>query len=581
MSFYNATVEATPEFQRIVNIPRRQWTKEETDEAVTRLTQALKMPRGTMTLFPAQAQALTEIGIYGGLFGPIPVGDGKTLISLLAAYVLDAKRPVLLLPAGLLAKTQRERIDLAKHWRIPLGLRMISIESLGRANQAQVLESYKPDLIIIDEAHKLKNKQAGAVRRVLRRHDAEPNTKFVIMSGTMTKDGLDDFEHMARWSLGDNSPLPTGSGELKKWADVLDKKRSLLRTDPGVLLSLCNEEERKRPRFEAARLGFQRRLLDTPGVITTQGADVASSIYISDRILEPKQVTNDNFRKLRSEWKTPDDWELMQAVDVWRHACELICGLHYVWDPRPPERWRTARSDWNKFVRETLAKSRTLDTPHQVELAVLDGTLRVGKHYLDAWQAVEGTFKPNTKPIWHDDSCLNLAQKWGEEDPGIIWTEHSFFGRALAKRAGWEYFGRDGLNAAGVPIDLPKAAHEGKTIVASRKANATGRNLQAWNRNLVVSLPGCGLEQLIGRTHRPGQEKDEVYIDIVFGCAEHVTAWESAVLEAKMVHDMLGQRQKLLLADKALDISRLSVLSGARWVKTLSEKDSKFVLPKL
>lgn len=38
----------------------------------------LKTPRGTMRLRPIQAIALAEIGMYGGLFGPIPVGEGKT-----------------------------------------------------------------------------------------------------------------------------------------------------------------------------------------------------------------------------------------------------------------------------------------------------------------------------------------------------------------------------------------------------------------------------------------------------------------------------------------------------------------------
>lgn len=74
--------------------------------------------------------------MYGGLFGPIPVGEGKTLISLLAPYLLQAQRPVLLLPAMLVEKTHRERAELSKHWHIPLNIRLISIESLGRVNSA-------------------------------------------------------------------------------------------------------------------------------------------------------------------------------------------------------------------------------------------------------------------------------------------------------------------------------------------------------------------------------------------------------------------------------------------------------------
>ena len=49
-------------------------------------------------------------------------------------------------------------------------------------------------------------------------------------------------------------------------------------------------------------------------------------------------------RSLATGWRTPDDWDLMMATEVWRVANELALGLHYVWDPRPPEEWRNART---------------------------------------------------------------------------------------------------------------------------------------------------------------------------------------------------------------------------------------------
>jgi hypothetical protein len=65
----------------------------------------------------------------------------------------------------LVDKTNRERIELSKDWRIPLNIRLVSIESLGRVNAANLLEAYRPDVIIVDEAHKLKNKKAAVTRR--------------------------------------------------------------------------------------------------------------------------------------------------------------------------------------------------------------------------------------------------------------------------------------------------------------------------------------------------------------------------------------------------------------------------------
>lgn len=495
--------------------------------------------------------------------------------------MLDAQRAILLIPAMLIEKTSREKIELSKHWRIPLSVRTMSMESLGRVSAANVLDAHQPDAFIIDEAHRVKNKKAAVTRRYCRYLAEHPETKVVAMSGTMCKHSMEDYAHLAHHALKDKAPVPNSYGEIMEWAEVLDEGSMLSRVDPGALIELCNEEEKRQPRFQAARLGYQRRLLETPGVVSSQGAGVDCSLYINAVTYDVSPVTEENFRKLRTEWLTPDDWPLVQAVDVWRHARELAAGMHYVWSPRPPKDWSEARSNWFKFVREVLSHSKHLDSPHQVELAVVSGEIRDGG-LLEKWKAVEHTFKPRTQPMWHDDSCLNFCEEWGRKHVGIIWSDHSYFGRELARRTGWNYFGREGINEAGVPIDLPGAFHEGKTIIASRKSNATGRNLQAWNRSLVVSPPGGAdeLEQLIAREHRPGQKADEVNIDLVFACAEHVKAWQDARAGAEMVRDTLGQQQKILMADSVLDMSRFQMYSGHRWSKTLSEKEGGFVLPK-
>lgn len=88
-------------------------------------------------------------------------------------------------------------------------------------------------------------------------------------------------------------------------------------------------------------------------------------------------------------------------------------------------------------------------------------------------------------------------------------------------------------------------------MIASVAANGTGKNLQAWNKNLIVSCPtGAAVwEQLLGRTHRQGQKADEVQVDVLIGCVEHVDAWKRARAEAKMASDILGAPQKILIGD--------------------------------
>ena len=78
MSFYRSQITATEEFRRIQNLPRRVWTPAEAEKLADDMTQVLKTPKGTMRLRPIQAVALAELAMYGGLLGPIPVGEGKT-----------------------------------------------------------------------------------------------------------------------------------------------------------------------------------------------------------------------------------------------------------------------------------------------------------------------------------------------------------------------------------------------------------------------------------------------------------------------------------------------------------------------
>jgi len=144
--FNKSSLSATAEFRRIAALPRR--TERDWAALALELTAVLKTPGGTWTLKPIQAQALIELAETGGLFGPIPVGYGKTLISLLAPYVLDSVRPILILPAALVEKTRYEKEKLREHWRIPGNIRIISYEELGRVKAERLLQGQTPDLIV-------------------------------------------------------------------------------------------------------------------------------------------------------------------------------------------------------------------------------------------------------------------------------------------------------------------------------------------------------------------------------------------------------------------------------------------------
>jgi hypothetical protein len=560
---YNRTVRHTDDLDRILALPRRNQTALEFGESIKdRLTALLKTPHGTQSLRAVQAAALYEIGTHGGLFGPIPVGHGKTLISLMAPYVLDAVKPLLVLPAALLKKTRNEMAKYAEHWKVPT-IQMISYELLGRVNYSTFLAEQNPDLIIFDEVHRAKNKKAAVTRRLIRYLRSAPHTKVVALSGTIMRKSLLDFGHILRWCLKDKAPIPSTDHELEEWAQALDERvEEYERAELGALKAFSNGVDD----IDAVRRGFKERLVSTPGVVAVGvGEDdlVECSLRVSALKYSVSDTTESHFSKLRNDMLTPDDWQLMQAVDVWRHARELALGLHYVWDPRPPDPWRNARRDWNAFVRETLSKSRTLDSELQVVQACDSG--RLPNEALEAWRAIRDTFTPNVKAIWHDASALRVCLDWMKE-PGIVWTEHDLFARRLAELSGCKYYGAKGLTDRGEFID---DASPLQAAIVSIDANKEGRNLQhKWYRNLVTAPPeGADVwQQMLGRTHRPGQIADEVEVDVLLGCKEHANAWRRALSAAEAIRDTTGAESKLLLADTDWPSEdELAGYAGSRW----------------
>src|SRR4051812_27448432 len=97
-------VRRTPELERIMNLPRRSW-REHAEAFVEPLTQHLKTPRGELKLHPWQAAVMAEAYEVGGVFCQAEVGAGKTLVSLTYPVLVEAQRPVLLVPASTRDKT--------------------------------------------------------------------------------------------------------------------------------------------------------------------------------------------------------------------------------------------------------------------------------------------------------------------------------------------------------------------------------------------------------------------------------------------------------------------------------------------
>lgn len=543
-------VRASEEFQRIDALPRRIWTPEQEQALAQEMTAALKQPTGTKSLKPKQAVGLLELGMYAGGVCAMRAGAGKSLVCYLAPYVMGASRPVLLVPAKLRKKTQLELLSWAEHFRVAYWLIVKSYEEMGRQSHHTFLQDLRCDLLICDEAHKLKNPRAAVTKKV-RRHVEHSDCRVVVLSATLTKRKVADSAHLAKWSLDEGSPLPRHQGEILEWGDALDENpQAIFRTSPGALTLWSRGDDE----LAAVRRGYQERVTQTPGVVATFDKLADCGLTVSRLETPPCPRIVEAFTRLRDSWETPDGWRLIDGKDVARHAKEIALGFYYVWEPRGPEPWMVARSEWGKLCRYVLAHNRSgWDSEFQVAQACIKGEVDqpriagklelTSEHPYQSWAQIRDSFKPNSVPVWISDVPLRACKDWLAEAPGIVWCQHVAFAEMLSEATGVPYAGKKGLTQDGRAIeDLA-----GDPVIASMASSSEGRNLQAWSRNLITcpQSMGADTEQLMARTHRDHQLADEVTFDVLSGCVENELSFAQARKDADMLFQTTGQEQRL------------------------------------
>ena len=88
---------------------------------------------------------------------------------------------------------------------------------------------------------------------------------------------------------------------------------------------------------------------------------------------------------------------------------------------------------------------------------------------------------------------------------------------------------------------------EARPIALSIRAHGVGKNLQAWKEQVVLSPPSSGgaWEQLLGRTHRAGQQADEVKVTVVQTYYPQSNALLQAQTDARHIEETTGNVQKL------------------------------------
>jgi hypothetical protein len=544
-------IEESDDLLRVKNLPRRVYDREQAERDARDLTPLLTTPAGKkagVSLFPQQAFVLREFFEHRGAFAALDTGDGKTLVSFLAPYVADAKRPVLVIPEGLREKTHKEFAEYARHWVTPRPApRIVGYKELTYEQNVDLLERLEPDLYVFDEFHKASKQEGSAAKRLGRDIDAR-NVPALVMTATSGRLSILDYSHGLTWALKEGAPVPLDHDEVEAWANALDLKdpRMSRRLKPGALLDLIELYDVEGvDDLGRARAAYCKRLVETYGYVfpNTEGCDQPLTIR---QVVAPEDKQIDqHFKRFREEAVTPDDWDITDPLSAWNLEAQLGAGFSYVPDPRPPEEWLERRKAFAKFVRRIIAHSANTRRPLDTEKAVKKAYPT--HEAIVAWQEIEKSFKLRTKPVWYSGSVVYAAADWAAKNHGLIWVQHLAVGEALAEVTGLPFYSAQGETAYGASIERDPGKG---TVILSIGSNIEGRNLQdRWHKNLIIGFPQSALyvHQLLSRTHRYGQRRP-VEATVMLTSGGTAYSFDMAQREAEFVFSTQGQRQKLLRA---------------------------------
>lgn len=550
----------TSEIRRILNLP-----DDDPDRPPRYWTDRLSTSGGTWTLRPVQERALSEAHrAQGGLFS-IGVGHGKTLLSVLLPHVFDdVDTPALLIPASLREQLARQcATDYGPNFDIHTDIYVASYGEIS--TKPGLLDRVAPDLVIADECHKLRNREAARTQRVLRYFRNHPDTRFVGMSGTLTTRSLYDYAHLAELALRDRSPVPIRYPTRKAWQQAVDV------TDPhnlpgpdawrqmqalvdeygdGTKLDRVPFQARKR----AARDGYLERLRSAPGVVVTSSSscDAPIRLVLDSSVPDVPDEIDDALDTLDQCWELPDGSQIDHAFDIAKARRRLLTGFYYRWawpDGEPDREWLGKRAQWHRKLRAYCRRSIPgRDTPSLVVDALEAGEIDSPplEQAYRRWLTVADRPKPPTETVWLSDYLLRwtVAEAAKCPDGAIIWYRN----RAVARRLDRDFPEVDVVWPNGRD---PAGIEPGTVVACSVQSHGTGAHLAQWSRQFWLSPTGNGQtwEQLLGRTHRTGQKADEVRLTCPGHRGTYKKALESARQDARYIERTTGQRQKILFAD--------------------------------
>jgi hypothetical protein len=163
------SVQHTVDFNRVRDLPRRVLNESDADAWAEVFTDQLRAKGSKAVLRRWQGQCFAEAVENLGGFYVLPVGFGKTILSYELGHVLHGKRVLLILPANMIksGKTANDFRSYVGQWQTPNPPPWpVSTAWLALDANADFLETFQPDVIIIDESDELANFGSATAQRL-------------------------------------------------------------------------------------------------------------------------------------------------------------------------------------------------------------------------------------------------------------------------------------------------------------------------------------------------------------------------------------------------------------------------------
>jgi hypothetical protein len=531
-----------------------------------------------ITLRPCQVEYLAGLVQYRRVFGSIGVGHGKTLISILASVVTRSYRALLFVPSNLVGqltkidipqfekwfhikldwcslqdKSQHQRRNLMNKHRVTI----FPYSILSTEDTTDLLELSNADLIICDECHYLKNFGNAKITRFLDYIDKYTDCSLCFMSGTIIRKSIMDYHHLITRGLKHLSPLPHDN-QLALDIDELISYKNFKKVDSSKFL--CKLAPQLKAGYgeylvnvEKAR-EFMTHLFDcSPATVRTENQSVDCSLFINPIEMKKDPAITEHLKKLGEEWETPDGDLLEDYLSLTNASKQISSGFYYrLYWKEDTEDWQIDHHKKRVLLVNTIKKwiryrhRIKLDTLGLVEKALERGDPEVHslqQVYKDWKDSIKGIVQERSREsIWLSDYKIREAKKWAlENKKGIIWYEWDAVGLELAQAI---------PNSVHCPAEADIELLRQNKILICSFAHAEGKNLQHLSKNLLLDIPSSGalMEQLIGRTHRQGQEADCVEVDILVANPEDKELLKTVYRQSKNLNT-IDKKQKFILAD--------------------------------